>query len=270
MSTTVPRVLVLGGNGNVAKLMTRLMLAKGWHVISVIRAPSQSASLSISLGSTNSGHLDFRTVDFLSTTSSSAKDLLQDVRPDIIVWAAASMSQPRQIDGAAAKAYTAAGASLPTVKKILSISAYSARRKAAPWWSKADAEYWKHEVTSYPDIANAKTDADEHLIAWGNKRAREGDATFQAIAVRPVWYGSGGNGSEGKVVVGKTPARGTVRREDVASIAVALLERSDARGYFDVAGGGTLAVEKAVQKAVEENVDAIEGEDVERISALVS
>ncbi|KAI8922505.1 hypothetical protein DFJ77DRAFT_545289 [Powellomyces hirtus] len=240
-TTTFPRVLVLGGNGNVAKLMTRLMLAKGWHVISVVRAPSQSASLSVSLGSTNSGHLDFRTVDFLSTTSSSAKDLLQDARPDIIVWAAASMPQPRQIDGAAAKAYIAAGASLPTVKKILSISAYSARRKAAPWCSKADAEYWKHEVTSYPDIANAKTDADEHLIAWGNKRAREGDATFQAIAVRP-----GGCGE------------------------VALLEKSDARGYFDVAGGGTLDVEKAVQKAVEENVDAIEGEDVERISTLVS
>merc|ERR1712093_743883 len=66
----------------------------------------------------------------------------------------------------------------------------------------------------------------------------------------------------GKVVMGKTPARGQVTRGDVAEVAARLLEREGARGWFDLLGGDAdLGAE--VDRVVKEKVDSREGESLD-------
>ena len=68
---------------------------------------------------------------------------------------------------------------------------------------------------------------------------------------------------EGDVVLGKTGARGSVRRGDVARVAMALLE-NEAVGtcWLDLLEGKE-KVEDAVERCVREQVDCADGESVE-------
>ena len=67
-------------------------------------------------------------------------------------------------------------------------------------------------------------------------------------------------------MIGKTPSRGSVTREDVARVAAALLARDDTKGWYDLLQGED-EVDAAVEKLVKEGWDGIEGEDLNRIYA---
>lgn len=133
------------------------------------------------------------------------------------------------------------------------------------------------ERSSYPEIGEAKIQADEYLVAMGHKRG-EG---FQAISLRLSWLTSSPTGcvflsapyaidlhkfqlltSKSKVQLGKTHALGQVSRASVANVAVELLSRPDTRGWFDLLQG-SVEISEAVEKVVREGVDTIEGEDME-------
>lgn len=60
------------------------------------------------------------------------------------------------------------------------------------------------------------------------------------------------------MTLGRTKARGSVTRGDVADVAVRLLEREGVSGWLDLLEG-----EEAVERVVRERVDCVEGEDVE-------
>ncbi|KAJ3080970.1 hypothetical protein HDU99_006917 [Rhizoclosmatium hyalinum] len=244
-----PHVLLLGGNGNLGRLIASNLLASSWTVTSVIRGKQQSTNPNLTFLSIN--------LATEAQTAKQTKTIIDSVKPNFIVWAAASMSNPHQIDETSAKAFVEAAVNTPSVSKVLLVSAYSARRKAAPWWTPADAKYWKHEVTSYPDIASAKLAADEYLYALSSNRIKNGDSMFQGISVRPGWFGGRASGT---VALGKgTSAQATVARDDVAKVVVELLKRSDTRGWVDVTSGA-LSIPDAVAKYVMQGLDSIEGE----------
>lgn len=48
--------LIFGGNGRIARAMTRLMLARSWTVTSIIRSPRQASSI-LGLGDGQPGHI---------------------------------------------------------------------------------------------------------------------------------------------------------------------------------------------------------------------
>ena len=144
----------------------------------------------------------------------------------------------------------------------------ASRRNNAPWWSQEDCD--SAQNTNQNVLKNyfeAKVAADEFFVAWAEKRKREGDFAFQAIDLRP------GNLTDdpatGKVLLGKTPSGIKVSRADVAHVAVQLLARDDTRGYYDLLGGSQ-DVAHAVEKVVREKSDSLEGEDLDRIYALVA
>lgn len=69
------------------------------------------------------------------------------------------------------------------ITTFLIISFPSSRRNAAPWWGKRDIQNWQEEITTYPDIAEAKIQADEYLVAMN--KARESHLSFQPVSLRP-------------------------------------------------------------------------------------
>lgn len=70
------------------------------------------------------------------------------------------------------------------------------------------------------------------------------------------------------MTLGRGPARGSIPRADVAEVTVALLERDDTRGWYDLLGG-TDSIADAVNRVVKEGVDCVEGEDLEAMYSQV-
>lgn len=115
-----------------------------------------------------------------------------------------------------------------------------------------------------PDYCNAKLEADEYFTALDKKRVvDDGDSAFQGILLRP-WVLSDAPAT-GRVELGKTLQKGgNVTRADVAIVADELLARNDTRGWIDVIGGNE-PIAEAVERVAKDKVDAIDGEDVDKI-----
>lgn len=169
------------------------------------------------------------------------------------------------IDRDAAQQIIKASTEAPSVTKFLMVSFPSSRRRAAPWWGKKDTHNWKQEVNAYPDIAEAKIQADEYLVAMSKARESRSGSPFQAISLRPSWLRTGP--PTDRVNLGKTPALGQVNIADVAAVGVSLLARNDTTGWYDLVEGSD-TVETAVDMCVKNEVNCIEGEDLDRILAL--
>lgn len=145
------------------------------------------------------------------------------------------------------------------------VSYIASRHGTPPWWNKEDVEAAEHVNTKVlPAYFAAKVEADEHFAALAKKREQSGDKEFQAINLRPGTLTD--DPSSGKVLLGKTPARGKVSRESVARVAAALLERNDTRGWYDLLDGDE-SVEEAVERCVKKGWDGIQGEDLDKIYA---
>jgi nucleoside-diphosphate-sugar epimerase len=281
---SAPRVLLLGGHGKVSLYLTPLLLAKSWNVTSVIRDPKQQDEI-LALGKGQKGQVDvlIESLDDMKSDADAQK-VLDKVKPDYVVWSAGERAAPGcttnanrdagaggkggpqrtyAVDRDAAKHYISSSLATPTISKFLMISYIGSRRNKAPWWNDEDWKATQHVNTEVlPHYYKAKVEADEHLAALTKKRRDNGDLKFQAINLRPGLLTD--PEPTGKVKMGQTPARGNIPRADVAAVAVALLERSDTNGWYDVLEGPDEIV-AAIDQLVKDKHDGIAGEDLQRI-----
>ncbi|KAL3458733.1 NAD(P)-binding protein [Aspergillus heterothallicus] len=258
-----PHVLLFGGNGRVAKAMTKIMVSRSWKVTSVIRNIKQKQSI-LQLAEANPptpNLLDVVECDLEDLrTSRDASDIIEKIRPSIVVFAAGSFTQPYSIDRDAAQRIAQAAAEADFVRKFLIISFPASRRKPAPWWNRQDIKDYTQESNAYPSIKEAKLQADEYAIAVARHRELRGGPPFQIVSLRPSWLLT--SAPTGKVRLGKTEAVGQVTIGDVAAVAVSLLSRDDTHGWFDLVQGEE-GIEEAVEAVVRDQVNSIEGEDLE-------
>ncbi|KAK7408132.1 hypothetical protein QQX98_009723 [Neonectria punicea] len=260
------RVLLFGGNAALSRLMTSAMQERSWDVISVVRDARQRERI-LQLGDGKKGKVDVMVYDLGRLHSVvDAQDIIERARPNTIVFAAGSMSNPFGVDRDAAKFIMKASVADSDIVKFLFISFSSSRRKRAPWWSESAYHDWLAEKSSYPDIYQAKLEADEYLVAQANARARRGGPHFQASSLRPTWLTN--SKGVGWMQLGKGDCVGQVTRDDVARVAVSLLSRHDTNGWFDLFQGD-IEIEDAVEAVVRGKVNCIEGEDIEGMYQLV-
>ncbi|KAK4641797.1 hypothetical protein QC761_504000 [Podospora bellae-mahoneyi] len=260
-------VLLLGGHGKVAQLLTPLLLKRSWTVTSVIRAQEQVPTIK-KLGASQNGKLNVlvRSLEDVKSTDD-AKKVIEDAGRegekgvDYVVWSAGAGGKggPERtyaIDRDAAIHFIRAAASTPSITKFLMVS-YLASRKAKPaWWSEEEwkaAQHVNNEVL--PTYYKAKIAADEELYRVSRK-----SETLVGINLRP---GTLTLEPAGKVELGRTKGSGgDVSRETVAVVADELLAREGVRnGWIDLLDGAE-GVREAVERVVREGVDAAEGDPV--------
>jgi len=274
-------VLLIGGHGKVAQILTPLLLAKSWNVTSMIRTASQQPAVE-KLGQGQPGKLDVLVHSVADVKSEAdAKRILERVNPDWVVWSAGAggkggAEMTFAVDRDAAIAFTKASIHTPSIKKFLTVSYLSSRRGRAPWWNDED---WKaaQKVNTeiLPNYFKAKVAADEVLtilsqdrVAQEEKDGVPAEQRFCGISLRP---GTLTEEPAGKVKMGKIGAGGKTSRATVAKSVVGVLETDGVSGWVDVIDGDEEIVE-AVKSYVKEDQDAIEGEDLaemrERVNKL--
>ncbi|KAI0107757.1 NAD dependent epimerase/dehydratase [Nemania sp. FL0031] len=253
-------VLLLGGSGKVAQLMTPMLLQRSWTVTSIIRNPEQIAGLQ-KLGENQSGKLNVlvRSLEDVKSDAQ-AKSIIDEVNPDYVVWSAGAGGKgaPERtwaIDRDAACHFIRASVATPSITKFVMISFITSRLEKAPWWTD---EMWKEakevNLKRLERYYQAKVAADQVLYEESKKRA----ADFAAICLRP---GALTLEPVGKVMLGRTPVTsGTSSRASVAYLTALLLENSKVKScWLDMLDGEEEA-ETAVKRCVDEGVDCIEGE----------
>lgn len=165
------------------------------------------------------------------------------------------------IDRDAAIHFIRSSIATPSVSKFLLVSALSIRRGRASWFD--DDSYalmQKVNTEIMPAYYKAKLAADETLTVLGEERVKkDGKGKFSYIILRPGQLTD--DAETGLVNLGKTPARGSVTRADVADVAARLLETEGACGWFDLLGGKE-PVADAVARVVKEGINSMEGEDI--------
>jgi nucleoside-diphosphate-sugar epimerase len=82
-------VLVLGGNGKIARLLTPLLLKRSWAVTSIIRDPAQVPDVEKLGSGGTSGKLNVlvRSIEEVKSQDQ-AKKVIDEVKPDYVVWSA--------------------------------------------------------------------------------------------------------------------------------------------------------------------------------------
>ncbi|ETS82985.1 hypothetical protein PFICI_04861 [Pestalotiopsis fici W106-1] len=250
---TCKRVMIFGGNGQTARLLTAGMLAKGWNVTSVIRNQKQAADI-LKLGKATPGQIDTVFADLKAIKSvSDARSLISQAQPEIVVFAAGSLSQPCLVDRDAAIRIIEASTETESVKKYLQISFPASRRHRAPWWTDEDHLASREETSSYPDIQRAKLEADEFLVRMIKERSLHG------ISLRPSWLTN--SPATGKVALGETPSVSQITRGDVAAVALEILMRDDVKGWLDVVKG-KVPIDEAVELAAKSQIGVLGCEDL--------
>ncbi|EJT68272.1 NAD dependent epimerase/dehydratase [Gaeumannomyces tritici R3-111a-1] len=259
-------VLILGGNGKISRLLTPMLLGKGWKVTSVIRDPDQQQA--IRADAPASGTLDvlIRSLEAVRSEAD-ARAIIQESNPDYVVWSAGAGGKgaPERtfaIDRDAAIHFIKASAATPSVKRFVMVSHLGSRRRKPAWWSDADWDACRHLAEAVlPRYYQAKLAADEVL----HREGRTGRPDFVAVCLRP---GTLTDGPAGPVDLGRTAAgTGKVSRASVAEVAAALLELDDERAagvrnsWLDLLDGGE-DVQGAVARVARERVDAAPGEPV--------
>lgn len=81
-------ILLIGGHGKVAQLLTPLLLARSWNVVSMIRSPDQKDTIE-KLGQGQPGNLSVLVSSVEEVRSEAdAKKILDQTKPDWVVWSA--------------------------------------------------------------------------------------------------------------------------------------------------------------------------------------
>ncbi|KAL8812403.1 MAG: hypothetical protein Q9200_001053 [Gallowayella weberi] len=255
------RVLLLGGHGKVSLFLTPLLVSRSWHVTSVVRDPAQSGDILSTVKDFPDKLIDVLVSSLEDVKSKTdAQQIINQSRPDFVVWCAGAggrggLSRTQAVDRDSCRSFIQAAADTPSITKFLLISYIGSRRAKAPWWTEDD---WRstQEVNNgaLKDYHPAKLASDECLTAIASRRK-----DLQAIVLRPgVLTDDDGTG---KVSMGKTKARGSISRADVAGVAAELLD-SEARGWVDLLEGDE-SIKDAVGRVIRDKVDCVEGEDVD-------
>jgi uncharacterized protein YbjT (DUF2867 family) len=265
-------ILLIGGHGKVAQLLTPILLSKSYNVTSMIRAASQSPTIE-ALGKNHPGKLHVLVSSVSDIKSESdAQAIIDKVQPSWVIWSAGAggkggAEMTYAVDRDAAIAFTRASVHTPSVKKFLTVSYLASRRGRASWWSDEDwksAQKINNEVL--PTYYKAKIAADEVLTVLAKERYAEEDKKgvsakdkFCAISLRP---GTLTDEKAGGVKVGKVGVGGKTSRATTAEAIVAALETEGAKGWIDVLDGDEEA-HQAIQKLTKEGLDVVDGEDLE-------
>ncbi|KAI0389117.1 NAD dependent epimerase/dehydratase [Xylariaceae sp. FL0594] len=269
-------VLLLGGNGKVARLLTPMLLRRSWAVTSIIRDPEQVPSIKKLAegleGEGKEGLLDVRvwSIEEEATSVEKCRELIDEVKPDYVVWSAgaAGKGAPERtdiIDRDAAINFIRASASTITspssvkIRKFILISFLTSRVQGAPWWT---PQQWRDVkegelFRSLRRYYEAKVAADRVLYEESLKFKHDGnDIAF--VSLRP---GLLTTEPIGGVKLGKTPeTSGTSSRASVAYLTAKLLDTDGLHScYLDMLDGDE-DPDEAVKRVVEEGVDCAEGE----------
>src|SRR5262245_21406871 len=98
---TSHHILLLGGHGKIAQLLTPLLLRRSWTVTSVIRTPEQVPEIA-ALGANEKGtlHVLVRSLEEMRSDAD-AKAVLDEVQPDMVVWSAGAggKGNPERVSG---------------------------------------------------------------------------------------------------------------------------------------------------------------------------
>ncbi|KAH9897591.1 NAD dependent epimerase/dehydratase [Xylariomycetidae sp. FL2044] len=252
-------VLLLGGNGKVAQLLTPMLLQRSWNVTSIIRNPDQVPHLQ-KLAENQPGKLSVlvRSIEDVKSDTQ-AKSLIDEVRPDYVVWSAGAGGKgaPERtyaIDRDAAIHFIRASVATPSITKFIMVSFFLSRLSKPSWWTEDD---WTQQLGLIKKhlgrYYEAKVAADQVLYEESKKRK-----DFAAICLRP---GTLTEEPVGKVALGRLPvASGSVSRASVANVTALLLENQKTRSCWLDMLDGDEDPEAAVNRCVDEGVDAIEGE----------
>ncbi|KAK4227296.1 hypothetical protein QBC38DRAFT_478120 [Podospora fimiseda] len=256
-------VLLIGGHGKIAQLLTPLLLRRSWDVTSIIRKQEQVAAVQ-KLGDikeSNAGKLNVlvHSVEDIKEESE-AKAILDEVTPDYVVWSAGAggkggAARTYAVDRDAAICFIRASAATPSIKRFLLVSYLTSRANKPSWWpdSAWDAAVEMNK-TVFINYYKAKIAADKELYRVSKERGPE----FVGIDLRP---GALTDEPAGPVELGKTKrGTGPVSRESVARVADLLLAKEGVKNCWIDLVNGEEDADKAVDRVVAEDVNAAEGE----------
>ncbi|KAL7792053.1 hypothetical protein V8C37DRAFT_381454 [Trichoderma ceciliae] len=255
-------VLILGGHGKIAQILTPLLLKRSWAVTSVIRKQEQIPAVE-KLGAGLPGRLSVlvRSIEGVDSEGKAAS-ILDEVNPDYVAWSAGAGGKygaegAFRIDRDAAIYFVNAAAAKPSITRFLLVSYNGSRRKGAPWWSASEWEDYNENVNHgvLATYYQAKIAADEVLYEVSKK-----SPTLVGIDLRP---GTLTENPKGNVSLGKNKnIKGSVSRETVAYVADAILAADGVKsGWIDLLQGDD-DINEAVAAVVRDGVDAAEGEDI--------
>ncbi|KAI0179029.1 NAD(P)-binding protein [Hypoxylon sp. FL1284] len=257
--SSIHNVLLLGGSGKIAQMLTPLLLQRSWNVTSIIHNPAQVANLQ-KLGEGHSGKLNVLVRSLEDVTSDGqAKSIIEEAKADYVVWSAGAggkggPERTFKIDRDAASHFIRASVATPSVTKFVMISFLGSRLSKPAWWTEA---VWQEDMDttrkSLQQYYEAKVAADQVLYEESKKRK-----DFAGIGLRPGFLTLE---PAGKVTLGKTTtAKGGASRASVANLAALLLENPDVKtSWLDMLDGDE-DPEAAVKRAVAEGVNCAEGE----------
>ncbi|MEW2480506.1 SDR family oxidoreductase [Mycobacterium sp. NPDC049093] len=208
------RVVIAGGHGKIALILERLLAARGDEVVGLIRNPAQSADLEAAGA----------TPVVLDLESASVDDVADAVRgADAVVFAAGAgpgsgAGRKQTVDRDAA-ILLADAAEAAGVSRYVMVSALAADDRSL------DENY--DEV--FRAYMRAKSEADADV------RARAG---LRTTIVRPG--GLTDDAGTGNVTVAESTGRGSIPREDVAQVLLAVLHEPETAGRtFEAISGST-------------------------------
>ncbi len=243
-------ILLIGGNGQLARHITKRFSSKGITVHSVIRNQDQVSELT-SLGASPI---------LQSVEDSSVSDfvkLIKNLKPSTVIWSAgagaghASPSRVKRVDheghikviDAVAQAAKEAG----TTKRYITVSALDVRDKdnkpVPDWYDEDDKKFSKMIWGMMGTYMRARYASDKSLVEENGQRG------LDYTIVRPGWLSQ--DPGTGNIAAGKVKVTKLVSREDVTAVVELCMKNSRTVGLaFDVAGGDVL-IEEAVDKAAD-------------------
>lgn len=243
-------ILLIGGNGQLARHITKRFSSKGITVHSVIRNQNQVSELT-SLGASPIVQ---------SVEDSSVSDfvkLIKNLKPSTVIWSAgagagrASPSRIKRVDheghikviDAVAQAAKEAG----TTKRYITVSALDVRdqdNKPVPdWYDEDDKRFSKMIWGMMGTYMRARYASDKSLVEENGQRG------LDYTIVRPGWLSQ--DPGTGNIAAGKAKVSKMVSREDVTAVVELCMKSSKTVGLaFDVAGGD-VPIEEAVDKAAD-------------------
>ncbi|KAK4124500.1 hypothetical protein N657DRAFT_644739 [Parathielavia appendiculata] len=285
-------VLLLGGHGKVAQLLTPLLLRRGWDVTSVIRSEEQVSAVrglarlaaarddeDFEKGSNKEGGEEksseseklkgvgklevlVRSLEEVRVERDARRVLDEVPRVDYIVWSAGAggkggSERTYVIDRDAAIYFIRAAAATPTITRFLMVSYLGSRRNKPAWWSdEAWAAAEDVNTRILPHYYRAKLAADEELYSVSKERG----SGFVGINLRP---GTLTLEPAGRIELGKTGhSTGRISRESVARVADLLLASEGLKNTWLDLLDGEEEMGKAVARVVREGVNAAEGEGI--------
>jgi len=247
------RVLLLGGHGKVAKHITKHLLERSHEVVSIIRNPDHAEDILSLADTSQQSHLHPTVLSLEDAEDDKIRSAMHNI--DWVIWSAGAggkggPERTKAVDLHAANRFFSFALAAPSVTQFLTVSASVARREPASWWSENDRETYKKGWESIPGYCEAKTAHDEFLSAESRKTNQK---NWRSIVLRPGTL-SDDKGS-GKVDLGKSRLEGKISREDVAKVAVCLLEKQGKNGvwWLDLMQGEE-SIEEAVDRVIQQEV----------------